>query len=137
MKPLFRTTTQRQTHSRSGIAFIVEMLILLVLVCACFAILVQIFAYSEQQGEKNYARVAAIDLASDVAEAFAADPQSVPEVQVSGELVAYVSVEEEPQSTGVLYFADITVFDTTESYSDDASLLCEIETARYVRAGDR
>ena len=31
MKPLFRSPKDQQTHSRSGIAFIVEMLILLIL----------------------------------------------------------------------------------------------------------
>lgn len=137
MKPLFRTTTQRQTHSRSGIAFIIEMLILLVLVCGCFAVLVQLFAYSEQQGKNNYNRVEAVHLAADVAEAFGADPQSVPEVEVVGNLVVYTTIIDEPQATGTLYTATISVYNIDASSSDEASEpYCELETARYVRLGE-
>ena len=138
MKPLFRATTQKQTHSRSGIAFIIEMLILLALVCGCFSVLIEMFAYAEQKGEDNYNRVEAVHLAADVAEAFAADPLSVPEVEVVNDLVAYTSVTDEPQSTGTLYTATISVYDVEDSSPEEGpTLYCELETARYVKAGER
>ena len=138
MKPLFRATTQRQTHSQSGIAFIIEMLILLVLVCGCFAVLVQLFSYSEQQGKNNFNRVEAVHLAADVAEAFGADPQAVPEVEVVGNLVAYTTIVDEPQATGTLYTATISVYSAEDSVVDEGPVLyCELETARYVRLGER
>ena len=49
MKPLFRSPKDQQTHSRSGIAFIVEMLILLILVAGCLSVLIQAFAFAHQQ----------------------------------------------------------------------------------------
>ena len=64
MKPLFRSPKDQQTHSRSGIAFIVEMLILLVLVAGCLSVLVQAFAFAHQQGEENSVTVKAVHLAS-------------------------------------------------------------------------
>lgn len=136
MKPLFRSTTQNQTHSRSGIAFIIEMLVLLVFVCGCFAILVQMFAYSQQLGERNYKQVQAIDFASDIAEAFSADPLSVPEVEILDDLVAYTTIAEEPQSTGTLYTADITVYSVDKQEAGELSFYYELETARYVRLGE-
>lgn len=138
MKPLFRATTQRQAHSRSGIAFIIEMLVLLVLVCGCFAVLVQMFAYSEQQGKNNYNRVEAVHFAADVAEAFGADPLSVPEVEVIDNLVAYTTVINEPQARGTLYKATISVYSAESSSSAESSEpFCKLETARYVREGER
>ena len=70
MKPLFRSPKDQQTHSRSGIAFIVEMLILLVLVAGCLSVLVQAFAFAHQQGEENSVTVKAVHLASNTAERF-------------------------------------------------------------------
>ena len=72
MKPLFRSPKDQQTHSRSGIAFIVEMLILLILVAGCLSVLIQAFAFAHQQGEENSATVKAVHLASSTAERFSA-----------------------------------------------------------------
>ena len=82
MKPLFRSPKDQQTHSRSGIAFIVEMLILLILVAGCLSVLIQAFAFAHQQGEENSATVKAVHLASSTAERFSADPNSIPEVEI-------------------------------------------------------
>ena len=59
MKPLFRSPKDQQTHSRSGIAFIVEMLILLILVAGCLSVLIQAFAFAHQQGEECYGKSSA------------------------------------------------------------------------------
>lgn len=138
MKPLFRSATQKSTHSNSGIAFIIEMLILLVLVCGCFSVLIEMFGFAKQQGDNNYDRVEAVHLAADVAEAFAADPLAVPEVEVVGDLVVYTSIVDESQSTGTLYTATISVYDAeTIDIEEGPALYCELETARYVKVGER
>ena len=83
MKPLFRSPKDQQTHSRSGIAFIVEMLILLILVAGCLSVLIQAFAFAHQQGEENSATVKAVHLASSTAERFSADPVRFPKLRLS------------------------------------------------------
>lgn len=139
MKPLFRSTVQKQTHSRSGIAFIIEMLVLLVLVCGCFSVLVEMFAYAQQQGQNNFDKAEAIHLASDVAEAFSADPSAIPAEQIIGDYSIRTSVVDEPQVNGVLYTATIDVFHVrSDSVSDEEPpLYYELKTARYVRVGDQ
>lgn len=137
MKPLFRATEQRQIHGRSGIAFIIEMLVLLVLVAGCLSVLIEVFAYAHQQGEENDDMVQAIHLASNTAERFSADPTSVPEIEVFDDLAVYTSVSSKPQSTGTLYEATIKVYDVKDhEYRADMTSLYDLETARYVKAGD-
>lgn len=137
MRPLFRTTEQQQTHSRSGIAFIIEMLVLLLLVAACLSVLIEIFAYAHQQGEENRDTVRAVHLASNAAERFSADPGSVPEIEVVDDLVVYTTISSEPRSAGTLYRATIEVYD-----ADDQTTRAQLhpvyglETARYMKAGD-
>lgn len=136
MKTLFRSTEQNQTHSRSGIAFIIEMLVLLVLVAGCLALLIQMFAFAHHQGDENNDTVRAVHLASNTAERFAADPLSIPEVEVVDDLVVHSSVESQSRTTGVLYKATIEVYSASDR---DAGLGSKpfygLETARYVKAG--
>lgn len=102
MKPLFRSPKDQQTHSRSGIAFIVEMLILLILVAGCLSVLIQAFAFAHQQGEENSATVKAVHLASSTAERFSADPNSIPEVEIISDFAVYTTVKSEQQTAGTL-----------------------------------
>lgn len=137
MKPLFRSTEQNQTHSRSGIAFIIEMLVLLVLVAGCLTVLIEMFAVAHQQGENNSNTVQAVHLASNTAERFSADPTSIPEKEIIDDLVVYTDVESEPRSTGTLYTATIEVYSVTDRNARTGSKpFYGLETARYVRAGD-
>lgn len=136
MKPLFRTTEQQQTHSRSGIAFIIEMLVLLVLVAGCLSVLVKAFAYAHQQGEENSNTVKAVHLASNAAERFSADPTSVPEVEIVDDLAVYTTISSSPQSTGTLYQATIEVYDVDDRDARAGSRpFYGLETARYIKAG--
>ena len=106
MKPLFRSPKDQPTHSRSGIAFIVEMLILLILVAGCLSVLIQAFAFAHQQGEENSATVKAVHLASSTAERFSADPNSIPEVEIISDFAVYTTVKSEQQTAGTLYRND-------------------------------
>lgn len=137
MKPLFRATEQQQTHSRSGIAFIIEMLVLLVLVAGCLSVLIEMFAYAHQLGEENNNTVKAVHLASNTAERFNADPTSIPEVEIVDDLAIYTTISSESQSSGTLYKATIEVYGADDRDARAGSLpVYGLETARYVRVGD-
>ena len=136
MKPLFRSSEQKQAHSRSGIAFIIEMLVLLVLVAGCLSVLIEAFAFAHQQGEENNTTVEAVHLAANTAERFSADPSSVPEVEVVDDLAIHTSIERELQVTGVLYKATIEVYDADDRDAGAGSKpYYGLETARYVKFG--
>lgn len=137
MKPLFRATEQQQTHSRSGIAFIIETLVLLVLVAGCLSVLIEMFAYAHQLGEENNNTVKAVHIASNTAERFSADPASVPEVQVVDDLAIYTTISSESQPAGTLYRATIEVYGIDDHVTRaGSSPFYSLETARYVKTGD-
>ena len=129
MKPLFRSPKDQQTHSRSGIAFIVEMLILLVLVAGCLSVLVQAFAFAHQQGEENSVTVKAVHLASNTAER--------PEIEIVNDLAVYTTVQSEQKAAGTLYTATIEVYRSGDQNAGAGSQpYYGLETARYVKAGE-
>lgn len=136
MKPLFRSPHDQQTHSRSGIAFIVEMLILFVLVAACLTVLVEMFTAAHEQGEENSQTVNAVHLAANAAECFSADPTGVPSVEIVGDLEVKTTVTSEQQARGVLYHAQIGVYQVDEQGQASSDPCYQVETARYVKAGD-
>lgn len=138
MAVLFKDQSQERPHSRSGIAFIVEMLVLLVFISACLAVLVEAFAISHQAGIENSNTVRSVHLASDVAEDFAADPLAVPEVQMNDDLIVVTEVSQQDEPAGTLYHANIQVFVADgESSIDQTEPIYELETARYVKGGGR
>ena len=108
MKPLFRSPKDQQTHSRSGIAFIVEMLILLILVAGCLSVLIQAFAFAHQQGD-----------------------------EIISDFAVYTTVKSEQQTAGTLYTATIEVyrFDDRDAGAGSRPYY-GLETARYVKAGE-
>lgn len=137
MKPLFRSPKTQQAHSRSGIAFIVEMLILLILVAGCLSVLIQAFAFAHQQSEENSATVKAVHLASSTAERFNVDPNSIPEVEIISDFAVYTTVKSEQQTAGTLYTATIEVFRFDDRDARAGSRpYYGLETARYVKAGE-
>lgn len=136
MAVFFQERSQKQTHSRSGIAFIIEMLVLLVLISGCLAVLVESFALSHQLGIENSNTVQAVHLASDTAEDFSANPTAVPEVQMADDLIVITHITEQPEPRGTLYKATIQVFGAEQEMGHDLSEpYYQLETARYVRAG--
>lgn len=138
MAVLFKDTTQKQTHSNSGIAFIIEMLVLLVLIAGCLAVLVEAFAISHQRGIENSETVHSVELASSVAEDFASNPLAVPEVQIVDDLIVVTNISQQAEPAGTLYHANIQVFDAEgEQGSDQMEPIYALETARYVKGGGR
>ncbi|WP_216662587.1 hypothetical protein [Adlercreutzia sp. ZJ473] len=126
MRRRARPAEQRTRHER---AFVVEALFLLVFMMSSLAVLTGLMVSSYERGaaadDLSYAAV----LASNDAEAFAADPTG-PSRGAAGTGVAEGfqltrDVEQHAQEAGVLYEAHITV-------SCDGHAIYELDTARYV-----
>ena len=94
----------------SGSAFIVEALFVLLFLAASSALFVRLFAHAVAEANLSMDLSQAVAQAQDVAECFAADPQSVEEVTISGDMVTVCSIEEEETSKGTLYHARISVY---------------------------
>ena len=108
-----------------GAAFIVEALVLLAFLVAALAIFMSLFGSAHAIGAQSRDLEQAVLAAADVAERFAADPESVPDTTVSGDCLVICVVEEESTGAGTLYRADIDVVSQGET-------IYELETARYV-----
>ena len=123
-----------------GAAFVVEALILLVFLAACLAVFMQLFGDANETGRQNVRLERAVEAASNRAERFAADPLAgmadssgagLLETEVDtpeGTLVVTCDVTPEPLEAGVLYRAEIGVWDGDE-------LVYDLATARYVADG--
>lgn len=98
-------------RSRSGVAFIIEALILLVFLAGSLAVLMQLFADSYLEGTASKAEARAIQLASNAAERFSADPGSMTEFTVDGDYFVYSPVRAQEREAGTFYTATIMVFD--------------------------
>lgn len=110
-----------------GAAFVVEALILLVFLAGCLAVFMQLFGDADQMGRQNVRLERAVELASNRAECFAADPLGGAGAaeEAEGDLVVTCDVEPEELGAGVLYRAEIDVRDGDE-------VVYEVATARYV-----
>ena len=119
-----------------GAAFVVEALILLVFLAGCLAVFMQLFGDANETWRQNVQLEEAVELASNRAERFAADPLAG--MGEPGEGGAYASADEtddgltvicevvpEPLSAGVLYRASIAV-------TADGEEVFSLATARYV-----
>lgn len=111
--------------SWSGVAFIVEAMLLLVFLIGSLALLTSLFASSVQRGNESRELTAAVALASDTAERFCADPASIEERFAKDGLTVVCDVSDEARAGGVYYKADITV------YGKDATPVYTITTAVY------
>lgn len=110
-----------------GAAFVVEALILLVFLAGCLAVFMQLFGDADERGRQNVRLERAVELASNRAERFAADPlggAGVAEEAGDG-LVVMCDVAPEELGAGVLYRAEIDVRDGDE-------VVYAVATARYV-----
>lgn len=112
--------------SWSSVAFIVESMLLLLFLAGSLAILTRIFSSSLNESVESRSLDAATIAATSIAEHFAANPNDVREETVLGDLKIVCNVTEEPHTAGVLYRANIVVYDMLEGKS-----IYEISTARY------
>lgn len=138
-----RSLNERDRHSWHGAAFIVESLVLLAFLVASLAVTMQLMGAAHERGTEADSLSNAIVLASNDAEAFAANPASGDKTarfaSVDGELIEAPdatspdatlydlvrTVERNDQDAGTLYKAHITVV-------QDGKTVYEVATSRYV-----
>ncbi len=126
--------TERRSHRSGGsdgssMAFLVEVLVLMLLLAGSLAVLVQIFSAAQITARKSEQLEMAVSLASEQAEAFAANPESVEAEATEGDLKASTQVTPQITSAGALYDAHISVSDQT------GAVVYELDTSRYVSGG--
>lgn len=134
----FELTSHRKSNNArpawSGAAFIVEAMLLLVFLIASIAVFTQAFALAAEKSAEADELSRAVAAASNVAERFAADPQSVTSSSTEGDLVVLCDVTSEGRDGGTLYEATIEVYEANsanEASADGAEPLYSITTARY------
>lgn len=119
----------RATHTRpawSGMAMLVEAMLLLVFLMTSLAIAMQLFAASSSRAQQGRDLSRAVAEATNVAERFAADPSTAGGVTQADDLTIDCQVTDEDTARGTLYHATITVF------ADDAKTpVYVLTTARY------
>ena len=126
------------THLRtpwSSVAFIVESVLLLLFLVASLAVLTKIFSASLNHSVESRTLDAATIAASSIAEHFAADPNSVEERTVLGDLVIMCTVTDEERPGGTMKYADIRVYDTSEK--NTGSAIYTISTSHYESDGEQ
>jgi len=126
----FELPTRRRSPvtrpSWSGMAMVVEAMLLLVFLVASLAILTGLFSASVVRSREGRDLACAVSAATNAAERFAADPASVEGTWQEGELTVTCDVTDEPTAAGTLYHADIQVFPAGE-----ADAIYVLSTARY------
>lgn len=123
-------TTGRRT-SKSGTAFLIEALLLLVFLAGSLAVLMQLDADATERGRESENLTCAVVLATNAAEEFTADPVgalSSPAVWRDGDFLVSREVTDDPCESGAMYEATITVWHTEEG-GDAAYALKAIESA--------
>lgn len=127
-------------NSWHGTAFLVEALLLLAVLTGCIAVFMQLYADASQISTQDAYLSRAVQLASNEAERFAADPAagdtSHDDLADGGySFRTKCSVTANETEAGTLYVANITVTRLDENNAEvepDYSLT----TSRYVSAGD-
>lgn len=111
--------------SWTGVAFIVEAMLLLLFLVASLALFTSLFASAVQRGAESRDLTTAVAVATDTAERFAADPSSIPERMEKSGMMVVCEVDDEERGAGVLHNAVITV------YGPDAEAVYSLKTACY------
>ena len=142
--PAGKTGKTGLSSSWVNAAFLVEALVLLAAIVAAMAVFSSLFANAAVTSKEAEQLTQAVQAASNAAEEFSHDPAAVAAGQAVGlgdavdgakadGLSLQVSVESEPQGSGMLYSAHITVS------SDDAAKPGEIyalDASRYVKGAE-
>lgn len=98
--------------SWTGVAFIVEAMLLLVFLVASLALFSNLFASAVQRSDESRELTAAVAAASDVAERFAADPSSVEKTTQRGDLTVVCDASVDKRAAGSYHRAFIKVVNT-------------------------
>ena len=125
--PIARAAAGRFSGGKgSGVALLVEALVILLFLVASLGLLMHVLSRASVQGERAAELARAVELASNVAERFAADPAGTAGVTYEDGLSATCEVASD---AGGLMRAHIVV--TAE---DDGATVYTLDTARYAGA---
>ncbi len=106
-----RGTLSTYKPRKSSLAFIVEILVLLLFLIGSLAVIIQLLTLSASRASESKHLEQAVVVAANTAERFSADPTSVAENTTVGELSVNCKVEETKFTYGTQYDAIITVYD--------------------------
>ena len=126
-----RSRVRSQAQARpawSGLAIVVEAIVLLLFLVGSLAVLTQLFASAAARGRQGRDLAAAVSLATTTAERFAADPATAEGTSTEDGLIVVCDVEPEKRAAGTLYHATVTVL--AEGSDEPIYVLA---TARYQR----
>ncbi len=114
----------------SGMAVVVEAMLMLVFLIGSLAILTQVFATASVRAREAHDLAAAVSVATSAAERFAADPEGAEGVTEAEGLSVDCQVTSDQTTRGTIYHATITV--RSEHVSEPVYTL---STERYVEGG--
>ena len=123
--------TPRTRPAWSGVALVIEAMLVLLFVAASLAILTQLFASATVRAEQGRLLAEAVSVATNEAERFAANPEDAAGTTEEGDLVVRCEVSERETGAGTLYDATITVYQ-----ADGREPIYVLETSRY-EGGER
>ncbi len=126
LAPSLKHAPQGRRLSWSGMAVVVEAMVLLTFLIASLAVIVQLFALATTRAQEGQRLAEAVAYATSTAERFASDPLAAEGTTTYDDLIVVCKVEDHATTHGTLYQATITVVaaDTTES-------VYELATSRY------
>lgn len=123
--------SRKRSDTRSswtGIAFVVEAMLLLVFLIASVAVFAQLFGASLQKNAESTALTEAVSVAESTAERFAIDPIGTTGTASVGDYTVVCERTDEARAGGTLYHATISVF-SANSGSEEP--LYALDTASY------
>lgn len=128
-------SSSRTSHDRpawSGMALVIEAMVLLLFLAGSLAIITQLFAAASTRAQSGRKLAEAVALATTEAERFAADPANAEGTFTEGDLTILCNVTSETSETGTLYHATIDVRDTASGHGD-AEPIYTLTTTRYLQ----
>lgn len=96
--------------SWSGVAFLVEAMLLLVFLTASLAVFTQLFGQAIERGTQSETLSQAVAAVSGTSERFCADPEGTEGATFSNGLIVVCEVDDEERGGGTLYHATISAY---------------------------
>ena len=134
----FQLPTQRKAVAArprwSGVAFLVEAMLLLVFLMASLAVCTQLFAEASSRAGESEALTEAVVAGTAVAERFAANPSGVEHQSREGDMLVVCDSRIDQRVSGAMHYATISVYaigDGSASEAVEGEPLYVIDTAHY------
>lgn len=115
-----------QQPSWSGMAVLIEAMVLMMVLVGSLAIIMQLFATATIRAREGQQLAEAVAYATSAAESFASDPTAAEGTSVQNGLIVQCQVTDQKTTAGTLYHATITVLDEST-----AEPVYELVTSQY------